>query len=242
MELEAAIEVFVRAFCIAKSVAHPYVPERIDDVWIMRDGPGRKNPRKIEVVTTGLAPSEVVERIRKNALGWHFVCEVHSAEQDYNAIRAAYKAAGYRGLSTEWLFHHNLGVIPAFQSDPPVRQIRTQAEADAIPQRSPRRFRVSPEKRLFVAWDEARDYGWVKSIPVGTSAWPADLWVHKDARGKGFGRSLMSVMLQTDKSCGVQDSVLVASSDGARLYPHLGYQRMATLQLFCPMDRGRFKA
>jgi hypothetical protein len=47
----------------------------------------------------------------------------------------------------------------------------------------------------------------------------------------------MSALLQDDREHGVEESVLVASSDGARLYPHLGYEKLGVLQVFCPAMR-----
>jgi hypothetical protein len=48
----------------------------------------------------------------------------------------------------------------------------------------------------------------------------------------------MSALLADDRAHGVESSVLLASSDGARLYPHLGYRRLGVLQIFCPVRRG----
>jgi GNAT superfamily N-acetyltransferase len=88
-------------------------------------------------------------------------------------------------------------------------------------------------------WDDTGDYGWVSSIPVGDKAWVSDLYVHEAFRGMGYGRALMSALLREDKEHRVRESVLLASVAGARLYPHLGYQRIGTLQIFCPRSRGQ---
>lgn len=204
---------------------------------MLQDGPGRKNPRKSEVITSGIEPAEVVGRIRKIGLGWHFLCHIHADDAEFDAIRAAYKDLGYRAMSTEWVYIHRLQNIPLISSDPPVRLVETAEQAKAIPQRAsqPRKFREG--SRLYAVWDDTTDYGWVESVPFGEDAWVSGLYVFSDARGRGFGRALMSKLLQDDKAHGVRTSVLVASSDGARLYPHLGYEKIATLQVFCPMER-----
>ena len=94
-----------------------------------------------------------------------------------------------------------------------------------------------PGSRLFLIWDEDRVYGFVRSIDVDENGWVSGLFVKPDVRGQGYGRALMSSLLQSDHATGLKTSVLLASSAGARLYPHLGYQQIAVLQMFCPKER-----
>ncbi len=237
MTVGAAVEVFVTAFCQLKSRTHPYVPEKVDGLWIMRDGPGRKVPRKIEIASVDLPPEETARRIKKQGIGWHFLCEIHPLEADYEGIRLKYKSLGYRAVSTEWLFIHHLKNIPEYESLPPVRQLLTPEAVNAVPQRARHKRKLLDGTRKYAIWDEETDYGWVTSVPVGKAAWAAALYVHADARGRGFGRALMSRLLLDDKASGTETSVLLASSDGARLYPYLGYEKIAILQMFCPASR-----
>jgi len=232
-----AIEVFVHAFSEGKSRTYPYVATKIGDLWVMRDTPDRKNARKIEVISHGVEPEVAVKTIQDANIGWHFLCEIHHPEDDFDAIRAKYKSLGYKAVSTEWLFVHDLQDIPIYESDPPVRQVPNQAALDAIPQRGKHKRKLRPGIRHFTIWDDDQDYGWVYSIPYKESAWVGDLHVHEIDRGRGYGRALMSKLLQTDRDLGVKQSVLLASSDGARLYPHLGYQKIGILQMFCPAKR-----
>jgi GNAT superfamily N-acetyltransferase len=211
----------------------------------MRDAPPRARPRKVEVVAHGTAPGEVVRTIREAELGWHFVCHLHEDEGEFAAVREGYKAQGYRALETEWMFAHDLDAVPALASDPPVRRVRAAADAErlrAVSRSRPiRREHLGAEpapQRLYAAMDERAVYGWVSSIAVGSRAWVADLFVRPEQRGRGFGRALMSALLADDRAHGVESSVLLASSDGARLYPHLGYRRLGVLQIFCPVRRG----
>lgn len=237
MDLVKATEVFVHGFCVCKSQAHPYLAEKVNGLWVMKDGPGRKIPRKIEVAAVGFEPSEVLLKIRSLGIGWHFLCHVHELDEDFEEIRNTYKTGGYRAMSTEWLFVHDLYQVLHFDSVPPVLQLDNQPEVDAVPQRAKHKRKLIPGTRLYAAWDETTDYGWVESIPAGRNAWVANLYVHREARGSGYGRALMSKLLQVDKESGVETSVLLASSDGARLYPHLGYRKVGVLQMFCPVSR-----
>ena len=113
----------------------------------------------------------------------------------------------------------------------------TQEEASRIPQLASHKLKLMPGSRQFGVWDGTRDYGYVRSIPVGQDAWTSNLHVHADVRRCGYGRALMSSLLWSDKEHGVASNVLLASTAGSKLYPHLGYQQIATLQMFCPKDR-----
>ncbi len=238
MTLERATEIFVQAFAAGKSRTHPYLATRVNDLWIMRDGPGKKrDPRKIEVVACGLSPEEAISRTQAQNLGWHFLCHLYGDAAEAAEIRAAYKQLGYRALGTEWMFTHDLLNVPVFDSEPPVRRVEDEAMWLSIRQQAsqPRPFR--PETRGYCIWDGDRDYGWVHSVPLDNDAWVSDLYVYADSRGQGYGRALMSRLLQDDRAVGVGASVLLASTAGARLYPHMGYRQIGELQLFCPVVR-----
>lgn len=237
MTLDAAIEVFVRGFSHGRNLTSPHLVERIDGLWVMHDPPERKNPRKTEIVTCGLAPSDALARIQGLAIGWHFLCDVHPPDADYEAIRQAYKDGGYRAVSTEGLFVHSLREIPEFNSDPKVRLVRSGEELSEVRQRASQRRKYNADRRLYGIWDDKEDLGWVESVPVGENAWVAGLHVFADKRGRGYGRALMSRLLLDDQKLGIKASVLLASSDGARLYPHLGYEKTGILQMFCPKER-----
>ena len=247
LTIPEAIEVFVGGFCFARSFTRRYVAERLDGLWVMRDAPparaaARSRERKREVIAHDKSPAEVVGMIREAALPWHFVCHLHSDDEDFEAVRDGYRARGYRALATEWMFVHDLAAIAAAASTPPVRRIRREEDAERI--RRARRGRRAirqedlaaerPRQRLYAAMDEREVYGWVSSIPVGRHAWVSDLLVRPEHRGRGLGRSLMSKLLRDDRDHGVAASVLLASRDGARLYPHVGYRQIAVLQMFAP--------
>ena len=237
ISIPEAIEVFVYGFCHGKSQTYPYVPIKVGNLWVMRDDPPRKKSRKTEVITYGQSPEETVVAIQQAELGWHFLCHIHEPDDDYDGIRAKYKELGYRAISTEGLFIHDLKNIPNYESDPPAREIPNQETWQTIPQRASQANKLRPDTWLFGIWDETIDYGWVTSVPVKDFAWVSGLYVHQSDRGKGYGRALMTKLLASDREHGITQSVLLASSDGARLYPHLGYQKIGILQMFCPTKR-----
>ncbi|MBS1715229.1 MAG: GNAT family N-acetyltransferase [Armatimonadetes bacterium] len=237
MTVDEAVEVFVRAFCHLKSRTSPYLLDRFDGLWILHDPPGRRNPRKTEVVTTVTEPEDTVSRIAASGTGWHFLCDVQGLEDGYGARRAKYKDLGYRAVSTERLFVHGLSDVPEFTSDPPPRVVTDEPVLASIPQSAPQKRKLQEGTRITCVWDDISDIGWASSVRVGENAWAADLYVHRPYRGQGFGRALMSRLLQDDRESGVRTSVLLATSDGARLYPHLGYREIGVLQMFCPVRR-----
>jgi GNAT superfamily N-acetyltransferase len=86
---------------------------------------------------------------------------------------------------------------------------------------------------------EDRPIGWTRSIRTHDDcAWVAGLFVAKEHRRMGVGRSLLSAMLDDDARFGVRWSVLLASSAGAMLYPHLGYREQGLLAIFTPAKAG----
>lgn len=238
MTLERAVEVFVQAFSAGKSRTYPYVVTRPDPwLWVMQDTPARKDSRKVEAVSVSGNPERTVERIRGLGLAWHFVCEIHSDASDFDRIRAEYKALGYRAVSTEWLFVHDLMELPTANPIYQVVPIFSAVDLDGIPQAAYQKRRLLPGTTMFSVHTESLDLGWVTHVPVGTDSWVSDLWVQPEHRGRGIGRALMTSLLHHAKSRGDESSILLASSDGAQLYPKLGYQQIAILQLFCPAKR-----
>ena len=232
-----AIEVFVRSFSLAKSKTYPYVPTKVGDLWIMRDDPPRKKERKIEIIAHGPNPADIVKEVEESQVGWHFLCHIHAPDEDFQGIRKQFKELGYRSMSTEWLFAHALANIPIHDSTPPVRPVPDVETLDQINRVTSRPKILRPNTRFFSVWDETKEVGWVTSIPFKDSAWVHDLYVQSEFRGKGYGRALMSKLLMSDRENGVKQSVLLASSAGARLYPYIGYQQIGVLQMFCPITR-----
>lgn len=267
MTIVEALDVFVAAFSQGKSATYPYLArdlladgvdgterepnrgarpggDRDRFLTLMADAPGRKDPRKSEVVCFGFGAGEVVERARAAGVGWHFACAVHAEEDDLEEVREDFKANGYRSLGTERLFVHDLKDIPEFAPEHPIRDVDSWELAlhlNALLSRtvfSARDFKTTPYPfRQYGMWDETRMHGRVRSVPHGSHAWVSDLYVDKTLRGKGHGKALMCHLLKKDRRHGVDHSVLLASTDGSRVYPKCGYRQLGVLQIFCPVNR-----
>lgn len=241
MDLEDATEVFVRAVAQLKSEFYPYSVELQGGIWVLKDDPPRKNPRTSEVVAVRGQPQEVVASIEDQRVGWHFLSQIVKNEAECKDLRIAYKQLGYRAHGTYRMFVHDLNEISSLNSSPPAKYIKDQDALERIPQQSAQKYKLRPCTRLFSVFDEHTDHGWVRSVPVGENSWVSGLYVRPNSRGKGFGQALMNELLRVDRESGVKASVLLASSAGARLYPHLGYEEIGVLLSFCPRDRTKFQ-
>ena len=228
-----------------KSIVYPYVYHFENRLWIMRDGVGekpRRTTRKSEVVAWDLQPSEVIDGIKDQNLGRHFISHFQTLDVDPIGIKEAYKSHGYRNLLSEGFFVHDSSRLPDFSTPPIVKRVCTLEESKLISRERRNRKAIrdvdldaeSPDHRLYAIFEGKKALGWVGSVPIGKASWIADLYVLPEYRGRGFGSALMSEVTREDRRNGVKTSVLLASAAGARLYPHLGYRQIGTLQLFCP--------
>jgi GNAT superfamily N-acetyltransferase len=237
MNVPRAIEVFVTAFGANKSRTHPYLVEQHEVpggvLWTMADKLPRRNPRKSEVIVYHVQPEVAVEHAHA-LVGWHFLGAMLDGEEQIGASDVAYKALGYRPLASERFFVHDMKDVPVFTSEPPVRLIESAAQLATIPQQVPQPRRWMEDLRQYAIWDEIRDYGWVTSRDVGRDSWVGDLWVPNNLRRRGYGRALMSRLLQDDRDLGREWSVLLSSTVGSYLYPQLGYRQIGVLRLYCP--------
>ncbi|MBL8059339.1 MAG: GNAT family N-acetyltransferase [Chthonomonas sp.] len=235
MTLERAIDITAHAFAIRKSRHHPYLVRNIDGLWVLRDKGPKKEPRKSEVFVADLSPEDIVARVSRNDLGWHFLCACHGPESDEATFKNEVKKLGYRAAATEWIFTHDLAEIPTIESDPAVVHYETQEEIDKIGDNRWKPIKV--ENGRFYGLADPLIFGMVESMRMGDDAYVADLYVRKERRGKGYGSALMSALLKGDKASGVRESVLVASTDGRKLYPKLGYKEIGVMHVFTPKQR-----
>lgn len=242
IDIERAVEVFVRGFAFTRSFTHPYLPERVGPAWVVRDAP-RKNPadyRREEWVARGADPAEIDHLARTHARGRFVVCAIRSANESDAPLRVAYKALGYRLHCTEPIMAHRLGRIPRLPEPFPIRRVVTQELADRLAKAArsrqvlPEHLCDNPPLRQYVALDDDRLVGWVRSIVVGDATWVSNMYVQPTYRRQGVGRSLLARMLRDDRSHGAALSVLSASHTGALLYPRVGYELIGELLMFTP--------
>ena len=250
VDMDAAIEVFVRAFAYGRSFTHPYLPERVGRMWVVRDGP-RKNPadyRREEWIAAGVEAAEVDRLARAGTRGRYCICAIRGQGEDDAPLRAAYKSLGYRLQCTEPFMAHRLRRVPKLPEPYPVVRVTTRELADRLAKAArgrqvrPEHFRPDSPLWQYAALDGLRPVGWVRSILVesgaGPAAWVSNMFVEPAYRRRGIGRSLLARMLRDDRARGAARSVLLSSHTGALLYPHVGYEPIGELMIYTPKKNG----
>jgi GNAT superfamily N-acetyltransferase len=245
-EFIACIEAFVRGFAFTRSFTHPYLPERVGNVWVVRDAPrtGAADYRREEWIAWGVDPVEVDRLARRHARGRYCVCAFRATGEPDAPLRAAYKALGYRLGATEPFMVQRLRRVPRVPEPCPVRRVRSVELADRLA-KAARTRQVLPHHLggdsplwQYVALDEGRPTGWVRSVvvptPAGPAAWVSNMFVLPAWRRRGIGRSMLARMLRDDRRRGATRSVLLASHTGAMLYPRVGYEPLGELLVYTP--------
>lgn len=238
MTLERAFEVVAKGFAACKGLIDPYVAIPLEGGWLLRDGPGRKVERMRELMVYAMSPVAAVETARLHRA---FVCAYTTPDDEARTI-SEYKALGMRLHSREGLFVGETAAAPEY--DGPIARVRDEAGAAAVAKFA-RTRQIMPKHlveddapiRLYAAFGSDAVVGMVRSVRVGDAAWVSNLSVRADQRGQGLGRALMSAMLRDDARLGIRYSVLLASPAGARLYPHLAYERIGAVAIFTPVKR-----
>lgn len=236
-----ALETFVRGFCFTRSFTHPFIPEKVGALWVMRDGPRKRgNYRTEEWVSFGVAPEEVDALVRAEERGRFVICAICPIAEPIEPLRDAFKALNYRLVATEPLMVHDLNAIPAPNAPANTARVMTEDVAKRL-NKAARKRQILPDQlvddapiRQYAAWLEGELVGWVRSIVVGETTWCSDMFVKADHRRQGIGSALLAHMLRDDKIYGTQHAVLLASHTGAKLYTAIGYEQIGTLLLLSP--------
>ena len=240
--LDRAIEVFARGFCFTRSFTHPYVAERVDQLWVVRDAPRKraKDYRREEWIAHGVAPEKVDRVAREHTRVGFAVCAIVALDEPDESIRRGFKSLGYRLGATEAMMVHPLRRIPRCAEPAVVERVRTQEMADRLAKAAGTR-QILPEHmcddaplRQYVAHINDEPVGWVRSIVVGDATWCSNMFVKPPFRRRGIARAMLCRMLRDDRAHGAKTAVLLASHVGAKLYPVVGYERIGTLLLFTP--------
>jgi GNAT superfamily N-acetyltransferase len=247
-DIERAIEIFARGFCFTRSFTHPYLAERIGPLWVMRDGPRKKDDyRNEEWIAFHVPPEEADRTARKKTRGRFVICAIRASDEPDDSIRAAYKILGYRLTTKEPLMIHRLKRIPRLDAPATIERVTTVAQADALAEAA--RSRQVLHEHLVVDDAPMRQYiarsgdnqlvGWVRSIVVGDGTWVSNMFVEPAHRRRGIGRAMLARMLRDDRAHGAAVSALLASHTGAMLYPVVGYEQIGELLVFVPNRKKR---
>jgi GNAT superfamily N-acetyltransferase len=234
-----ALAVFVGGFTFTRSFTHPYHAELVGPVWVMRDAPRTKGDYRVEEwVAHRTAPEEVDRIARAETRGRFFVCAVHGTDEDDGSLRVAYKALGYRLMTTEPLMVHSLRQIPQGAAPVAVERVSSREMAERLAKVA-RTRQVLPEHLSadsplwqYVAIRDGQLVGRVRSVRVGDAAWCSNMYVEPQFRRQGIGRAMLCQMLRDDRERGARASVLLASHTGTKLYANVCYEQIGTLLLY----------
>ncbi len=236
-----AIEVFARGFCYTRSFTHPYLAERVGQLWVVRDAPRKRGEyRREEWIGHGVTPEEIDRTARKHTRGRFAVCAIHGINESDQPLREGFKALGYRLGGTEPVMVHKLRRIPRFEEPVEIIRVTTEDLAELVNKAArfrqilPEHLEIDTPLRQYAALVEDKPVGWVRSIDVERATWCADMYVMPEFRRRGIARAMMAQMLRDDRAHGSELAVLTSSHTGAKLYPLVGYKQIGTLMLYTP--------
>ncbi len=210
----------------------------------MRDDPPKKqDPRVQEWVTTSTDAKAVAIELKSLQPERFFLCAIHTDLDSQDSVKEQFKAYGFRAMRKEPLMVKNLGQDLPFAGSFQTRRILELEDAMKINNTAgskqillPELAEANPKLRLYAAWDGDRPVGWVRSIRTHPDrTWVSNMYVDRNYRRQGVGSQVMRTMLMDDHELGAKWSVLLASTDGSKLYESLGYRQIAILQLFSPI-------
>lgn len=244
ISLQEGIVAFGRGFTFTRSFTHPYELVRVGPVWVLRDRPRTSgDERAREVLVTGLDPEVAAPHVEKAANGRRFfLCAIEGMETDFLALSEAYKRLGYRLMRREPMMVRSLEDVAPIEGPFPIVRVRDMDLAVQAATAAGSRLileehlaRDDAPLRLYVARDGDQLAGWVRSVKAGPhNTWVSSMMVRPEYRRRGVARSLMTHMLADDARLGYQNSVLLASQTGAKLYQSVGFRQIGLLQLFAP--------
>jgi GNAT superfamily N-acetyltransferase len=237
--LGEATEVFVRGFASQRSLTHPYLVSRVEELWKLADAPRRRSTgyRSQEWVAVRDDPVRVDRVVRAGREGNFKVCHILAGGDDRAGVVSEYKKLGYRLRVGE----------PFMRIAPRVRRAKSPAKISVVGsadeaaelaraagsrQCSPEQIGDASVARTYVARVEGNIVGWVRSIRVNDCAWVSNLEVLPTHRRRGIGRGLMCALLSGDAQASTRWTVLLASSVGAKLYEAMGFETIGELLLF----------
>ena len=225
--LHHAIEVFARGFCFTRSFTHPYLAERVGEIWVVRDAPRKRGEyRREEWISYRATPEEIDETARKHTRGRFAICAIYGVNESDQPLREGFKALNYRLGGTEPIMVHALKRIPRFEEPAKIVRVTTADLADRVNKAARARQILSEHLvkdsplRQYVALVDDKPVGWVRSIDVEQATWCADMYVVPEFRRRGIARAMMAQMLRDDRAHGSKLAVLTASHAGAKLYPN----------------------
>jgi GNAT superfamily N-acetyltransferase len=250
LTLPHAIDVVAAALALNRSIVQPAEVVRHGPLWIMRDADARPGKgRREEIFAFGAPPAEVVRAVQDYGPHGNYALEPFIAlGDDTEATKRAYKSLGYRLSYSETLFVCPLrGRAPAGGAWD-VRRITTLEQARRVTLeifgKANRKLRpedltgARPKMRYYCVEVDGQAVAVARSLmPRSGVTWLHDVHTVPDYRRRGIATALIDHILMEDARLGSRHSVLLASEAGSKVYPGLGYQLRAILQIYNPLRK-----
>ena len=247
LSLPETIDIVAAALALNRSIVAPAEVVRHGPLWILRDSaPKPGKARTEEVFAYGAGPDEVVRAVRDYSPRGKYALEPFiGPDEDTAEAKAAYKALGFRLARSEPLFVCPLGNRKAAPSPWCIRRVSSLEEARAVciqifgkasRKVRPEDFETpTPAMRMYWVDVEGEAVAVARSLmPGATATWMHDVETLPEFRRRGIARALLDHILADDALHGSEHSVLLATQAGSKLYPHVGYQQRALLQIYNP--------
>lgn len=241
MNAHTAIEIAGAGLAALRCVTRPAEFVRCGDVWLLRDT-GANPKRDDSVLTLDLEPGQVIQTVQSLELqhfGIHHFC-MPNANQ--NLLIQQYAALGFSLTSNYFLMARALVASSDLTSSLTCWRIETLNQAEQISNAAneillstrdlpPRQLGV----RLYGAEVERRLIAWARIAQVHeTTAWVDNLFTLPEHRKRGVMTHLMNFAYHDSSSFGVQETVLLCSSENLGFHLKNGYQAVAQKLRFEP--------
>ncbi|MDE2126661.1 MAG: GNAT family N-acetyltransferase [Armatimonadetes bacterium] len=241
MDLEPALEVAARGFAELRSVTHPYLVDRVRGVLRLHDAPRKGYMRCEEYFATCKTALELDGIAREYSEAHYRLCLAHGPEESDAGIRSDFRNLKYRLRGTEAVFAHGLTRIEPAEGPLPILRVTTP-ELEAAQRKAAGSRMMRPEYitdgpapvRMWAAFDGDMPVGWVLSVEAAGAASCLSMFVQEAYRRRGIARALLGRMLAFDRDAGAVANVLLASREGAKLYPTVGYRHLGDLMVYTP--------
>jgi GNAT superfamily N-acetyltransferase len=241
MNAYTAIEIAGAGLAALRSVTQPADFVRRGDVWLLRDT-AAKPKRDDSVLTLDLEPEQVIQTVQSLELrhfGIHHFCMPNA---DQNLLIRQYAALGFTLTSTYFLMARAFITASDLTSSLTCWRVETLIQAEQISKAAreillstrdlpPRQLGV----RLYGAEAEGQLIAWARIAQVReTAAWVDNLFTLPEYRKRGVMTHLMNFAYNDSSSFGVQETVLLCSSENHGFHLRNGYAVVAHKLRFAP--------
>jgi GNAT superfamily N-acetyltransferase len=247
LTIPQTIDVLCAAWAINNNITAPSEVVRFGPLWIVRDAnakPGKA--RAEEIIAWGVSPTDTMRAVKDYAPPDKYLLEpLIKLDDDIDAINGEYKSLGYKAMSTETLFVCPLRDRKAIPSKWAIHRVANMDEMRRVTTevlgRARRKLRpqdltdVRPVMRMYYAQVDGRAVAVARSLmPRRGVSWMHGVHTVEAYRRQGIATALINQVLADDAVLGSKHSALLATPAGAKLYPLLGFQSRAVLQLYAP--------